>query len=143
MQKQLFFSKKGISELEELVHQHPDFSKANISEIQIHPQMRKTFREISDLADNIFVLSLLNPIILNVKEGSETTDLVAGERRYRAHRYLLENFDKYLSGIIANIPKRMIRSKRAYEETVKHLKREHERKNTEKFQRRKTLLCPC
>lgn len=94
---------KKINKLEILVAQTPVEKQILLDSIRVNPQMRKTFdpEDIEQLAMNIRRVGLLHPIIVNRKKKSHVYDLIAGERRYRAHKVLLTKFGKEYSRIRA------------------------------------------
>jgi len=112
--------------------------KVSLSSINILPQPRKTFENIEELAENIATNGLLNPLIVACFSEKETRSylnvineiwgtliriksltpndqgcyniLIAGERRFRALKYLwqngcqrcLEEYGKEFSGVCFN-----------------------------------------
>jgi len=93
------------SELEKIVSQQPKRKDVLLKDIVVLPQMRQTFEQelLEVLADNITIVGLLNPVILNNKKGSKKFELVAGERRYRAYNINYERYGKPFHRIPANV----------------------------------------
>ena len=59
--------------------------KLNINQIKVSDRIRKDFGDIEELAIDIEENGLINPIVV-----TEDWELIAGERRLRAHKYLGE-----------------------------------------------------
>lgn len=58
-------------------------SRVNVNDIKVGERFRKEFEGIEDLAQSIKKYGLIEPIIID-----EHNNLIAGERRYRAHQLL-------------------------------------------------------
>lgn len=82
--------KEQMRSLEKLVTTRPTYRKVPLDSIMVRPQMRKTFNEelIQILGQNIHIIGLLNPVILNQETKRGRYVLVAGERRFRAYNIL-------------------------------------------------------
>jgi ParB/RepB/Spo0J family partition protein len=67
--------------------------------------MRKTFEQdlLEVLADNIEIVGLINPIIVNKKNKNKRLILVAGERRVKAYKILYDRYGNKFSSIPANV----------------------------------------
>lgn len=119
------FNTTDLARLESIVNQEPVFKKTNLNEIVVSAQMRKSFLGIPDLADNIYLLGLLNPIIINYKSKENILDLRAGERRFRAHKYLIDNANTYVSEIMKRIPEEQFKDEKQYNGLFTDLKKAH------------------
>lgn len=60
----------------------------NIKQLNIKDRIRKDFGDVEQLADGIAKYGLLNPIVVKPAAEGDRFDLVAGERRVRAHLLL-------------------------------------------------------
>lgn len=97
---------RKISELEKRLEQNSKVP-LRLTDLMPNPwQPRKRFsaETIAELAETIRVSGLLNPVLVrrnpNPKDGEPLYQIVAGERRWRAHQYLdMEFVDCYIVDI--------------------------------------------